>query len=266
MSVMSCVAAADVSAWNRRGGPHTAQLSGDSGGTVRCRTLVSPQHEGRWFNTPLMCVCVCVWVDTQNIMCGPTSQPSGEGLPRTEGTFSSARLQERRQHEGRLLQERDHTQTQNRQPQDGEETDPASTLSDGSLLLWLLTVRGQQQLYRERLTESKWLTPHRMFRTEAASKISELDVTIICRNKNKMHQQTSKSELVSVSICRLNMWTQVCSPLCCVPGAGKCTVDGKLRYHKHKHESYWTAAAAARSWRSPSESHTEHKEIYQHLF
>lgn len=113
-----------------------------------------------------LCVCVCVWVDTQNIMCGPTSQPSGEGLPRTEGTFSSARLQERRQHEGRLLQERDHTQTQNRQPQDGEETDPASTLSDGSLLLWLLTVRGQQQLYRERLTESKWLTPHRMFRTE----------------------------------------------------------------------------------------------------
>lgn len=158
-----------------------------------------------------LCVCVCVWVDTQNIMCGPTSQPSGEGLPRTEGTFSSARLQERRQHEGRLLQERDHTQTQNHQPQDGEETDPASTLSDGSLLLWLLTVRGQQQLYRERLTESKWLTPHRMFRTEAASKISEFDVTIICRNKNKMHQQTSKSELVSVSICRLNMWTQVCS-------------------------------------------------------
>lgn len=215
-----------------------------------------------------LCVCVCVWVDTQNIMCGPTSQPSGEGLPRTEGTFSSARLQERRQHEGRLLQERDHTQTQNRQPQDGEETDPASTLSDGSLLLWLLTVRGQQQLYRERLSLSDWHHTgcSELNSTEAASKISEFDVTIICRNKNKMHQQTSKSELVSVSICRLNMCTQVCSPLCCVPGAGKCTVDGKLRYHKHKHESYWTAAAAARSWRSPSESHTEHKEIYQHLF
>lgn len=123
-------------------------------------------------------------------------------------------------------------------------------------------------------TESDWLSLSdwhhtgcsELNSTDAASKISEFDVTIICRNKNKMHQQTSKSELVSVSICRLNMWTQVCSPLCCVPGAGKCTVDGKLRYHKHKHESYWTAAAAARSWRSPSESHTEHKEIYQHLF
>ena len=62
---MSCVAAADVSAWNRRGGPHTAQLSGDSGGTVRCRTLVSPQYEWRWFNTPTY-VCVCVGGHTEH--------------------------------------------------------------------------------------------------------------------------------------------------------------------------------------------------------
>lgn len=37
-------------------------------------------------------------------------------------------------------------------------------------------------------------------------------------------------------------------PLCCVRGAGKCTVDGKRRYHKHKRGSYWKAAAAAQSW------------------
>ena len=55
-------------------------------------------------------------------------------------------------------------------------------------------------------TKSDWLSLSDWQNT-GCSQISEFDVTIICRSK--MHRQTSTSELVSVSVCRLRRWERV---------------------------------------------------------